>query len=88
NIVSRAPAVNLIPPRVSAKLPNMLSIREIESLMAAAGGSSEREARNRAMLELLYSSGLRVSELVGIKIDNVDLNLGLVRVVGKGNKER
>ncbi|OGS03111.1 MAG: site-specific tyrosine recombinase XerD [Elusimicrobia bacterium RIFOXYA1_FULL_47_7] len=88
NIVSRDPAVNLIPPRVSAKLPNMLSIREIESLMAAAGGSSEREARNRAMLELLYSSGLRVSELVGIKIDNVDLNLGLVRVVGKGNKER
>ena len=82
------PAGNLIPPRIPVKLPVFLSKDEVESLIYAASGQKEREVRNRAMLELLYATGMRVSELVGLDIENVDLSLGYVRVIGKGNKER
>jgi len=82
------PTANLIPPRIPLKLPNKLTVTEVDRLLAAIDGARERELRNRAMVELMYAAGLRVSELVKLSVDSVDLNLGFVRVYGKGNKER
>ncbi len=82
------PSVHLSPPRVPSKLPGQLTHDEIMRLLAAPGTSGIQEARNRAMLELLYATGLRVSELVGLGRNSIDLGLGFVRVIGKGNKER
>jgi len=82
------PSSNLISPKIGLRLPDMLSFPEIERLLHAVSGQKEREIRNRAMLELLYAAGLRVSELVGLNADQIDTKLGFVRVVGKGNKER
>jgi len=82
------PVSGVVPPRVPEKLPGALTRDEVEALITSASGSNERQIRNRAMLELLYATGLRVSELVGLDIENVDLKLGFVRVIGKGNKER
>ena len=75
-------------PRLGRKLPDTLAYHEIEKLLGAIDLSSPEGGRNRAMLEVLYSSGLRVSELVGMKINNLYFDTGFIRVVGKGNKER
>lgn len=75
-------------PKLGRKLPDTLSFDEIEMLLNSIDLSSAEGARNRAMLEVLYSSGLRVSELVDLKISNVHFDIGFLRVVGKGNKER
>lgn len=75
-------------PRLGRKLPDTLDYREIIKLLEAIDLSSPEGARNRAMLEVLYSSGLRVSELVELKQANVYFDLGFLRVIGKGNKER
>lgn len=87
-LTTNDPTANLIPPKIPLKLPNMLSHDEITRLMHAASGSKERELRNRTMIELLYASGLRVSELVGLNVDQIDTSVGFLRVIGKGNKER
>lgn len=88
NLVEKNPASNITPPKIPVKLPNFLSKDEVEALVCAPAGNKEKEVRNRAMLELLYATGLRVSELVGLELANIDFNLGFVRVIGKGNKER
>jgi integrase/recombinase XerD len=75
-------------PKLSRKLPDVLSIYEIETLIAAVDQSTPEGLRNKAMLETLYSCGLRVSELVNLQLSHVHTSLGFVRVVGKGNKER
>jgi integrase/recombinase XerD len=75
-------------PRLGRKLPDTLSYPEIEKLLNAIDQSKPEGGRNRAMLEVLYSSGLRVSELVDLKINNVYFDIGFIRVIGKGNKER
>jgi integrase/recombinase XerD len=75
-------------PKIGRKLPDTLSYSEIESLLNAIDLSTPEGARNRAMLEVLYSSGLRVSELVELKMTNVHFEDGFLRVIGKGNKER
>jgi integrase/recombinase XerD len=87
-LLASDPTANLVPPRVPSKLPGMLSVAEVERLLQAISGTNEMETRNRAMVEMLYATGLRVSELVNLSLDNVDLELGFVRVIGKGNKER
>lgn len=87
-LTTNDPTANLLPPKIPHKLPNMLTKDEIERLLHAANGSKERELRNRTMIEVLYATGLRVSELVGLNVDQVDIKLGFVRVIGKGNKER
>lgn len=69
-------------------LPRVLSVEEVEKLLAAPQGEDVKSTRDRAMLELLYATGLRVSELVGLQVSDVDLSLGCVRTMGKGNKER
>lgn len=72
----------------SARFPKVLSEEQIVSLLQAPDVESHLGLRDRAMLELMYASGLRVSELVGLKTIEVGLNEGVVRVIGKGNKER
>lgn len=75
-------------PRLGRKLPDTLSYHEIEKLLLAIDLSTPEGARNRAMLEVLYSSGLRVSELVDLQLNNIYAETGFLRVTGKGNKER
>ncbi len=75
-------------PKSGLKLPEVLSIEEINRLLEAPGTTTPIGLRNTAMLELLYASGLRVSELVNLKIMDINLEAGFVRVFGKGSKER
>ena len=75
-------------PKLGRKLPDTLNINEIDKIMEAIDHSKPEGVRNRAMLETLYSSGLRVSELIDLKISNLYEDIGFVRVVGKGSKER
>jgi integrase/recombinase XerD len=75
-------------PRAVAKLPAVLSARDVERLLAAPVGDGAEELRDRAMLELLYATGLRVSELVSLRIRDVRLDAGYLMTMGKGEKER
>lgn len=75
-------------PRMSKKLPVFLSIAEIDAIIATIDVSTDEGHRNRAMLETLYSCGLRVSELVNLRMHNLYFKDGFIRVVGKGDKER
>ena len=82
------PATRVRTPKAPRTLPRHLRPGEIESLIEAPAGDSDLERRDRALLELLYATGLRVSELVALKLFEVGLNEGVVRVFGKGAKER
>lgn len=75
-------------PRPDRKLPGTLSPRQVDTLLAAPDETSPGGLRDRAMLELMYSSGLRVSELCGLSLTDIDLEAAFVRVFGKGSKER
>ncbi|MCB0491905.1 MAG: site-specific tyrosine recombinase XerD [Cyclobacteriaceae bacterium] len=87
-LLDKDPTVLIEGPKLGRKLPDTLSYIEIEQLLEAIDLSTPEGARNRAMLEVLYSSGLRVSELVDLRMNNVYFDVGFLRVVGKGNKER
>lgn len=82
------PTLEITPPKLGRPLPKTLSERDVEQLLAAPDCSKSLELRDKAMLELLYASGLRVTELVSLQLSQVSREQGLVRVVGKGNKER
>jgi integrase/recombinase XerD len=82
------PTVRVRAPRKPRRLPKLLSERQVEALLAAPDVDTRLGLRDRAMLETLYATGLRVSELVGLKIAQVSLDVGVVRVIGKGSKER
>ena len=82
------PTANLPTTTLLRHLPSVLSISEVEQLLAQPDLDTPRGLRDRAMLELLYASGLRVSELVGLRRGDLNLDLGLVRCVGKSGKER
>lgn len=75
-------------PKLGRSLPKSLSESDIEALLNAPDGSTLLGSRDRAMLELMYASGLRVSEIVGLSMDQVSLQRGLLRLIGKGDKER
>jgi integrase/recombinase XerD len=75
-------------PRIGRKLPDVLSVDEMEKILGSIDLSKPEGTRNRAMLELLYSCGLRVSELVDVKLSSIHSSEGFLRVIGKGNKER
>lgn len=75
-------------PKLQRKLPATLSVADLEKFLAAPAGGRPADLRDRAILELFYASGLRVSEMTGLLIQQVDLEAGFVRVFGKGSKER
>ena len=78
----------LVGPKLVRKIPGTLTTGEVERLLAAPTGGGAHAVRDRAILELFYSSGLRVSELAGLALQQLDLDRGFVRVLGKGGKER
>lgn len=88
DLVKTDPTALIDGPKLGRKLPDTLDLHEIEKLLAAIDLSKPEGGRNRAMIEMLYSSGLRVSELVNLKIPNIHFDIGFLRVIGKGNKER
>lgn len=87
-LMDKDPTSLLEGPKLGRRLPDTLGYLEIEQLLEGIDLSTPAGGRNRAILETLYSSGLRVSELVELKIDHVYFDVGFLRVVGKGNKER
>lgn len=82
------PTAILSSPRLPGRLPKYLSEQQVADLLNTPSIDVPLELRDKAMLELLYATGLRVSELVGLTIENIGLEQGVVRVIGKGNKER
>lgn len=82
------PSALLISPKLPKRLPKDLSEDQVEALLEAPDPNDPLELRDKAMLELLYATGLRVTELVSLTMENMSLRQGVVRVVGKGNKER
>ncbi len=87
-IITIDPAALLEAPKSQRKLPDTLSFEEIEQIIAAIDLSKPEGERNKAIIETLYSCGLRVSELVNLKISHLYLDVGYIRVTGKGDKER
>ncbi|PCI93673.1 MAG: tyrosine recombinase XerD [Flavobacteriales bacterium] len=88
DVIEIAPTELLESPKIGRKLPEVLSIDEINDIINAVDLSKEEGERNKAILETLYSCGLRVSELINLKLSNLLLNEGFIRVIGKGDKER
>ncbi len=86
--LEKNPTTLIESPRLSRKIPSVLDIHEIETLIAAIDLSTLEGMRNKAILEMLYGCGLRVSELVNLKISNLYLDVEFIKVEGKGNKER
>ncbi len=87
-VVKKDPTELLDAPKLRRSLPHVLSLAEIDELFAAIDHSTPEGQRNHAMLETMYSCGLRVSELIGLHLTNLYLDVGFIKVVGKGNKER
>lgn len=87
-LIVEDPSALVEAPKLGRKLPDTLSFQEIEKILSGIDLSTPEGTRNRAMLEILYSSGLRVSELTDLKLTNLLFDAGFVRVIGKGSKER
>lgn len=87
-IIEENPTELLETPRLPIKIPEVLNIQEIDAIMGAIDMSLPQSHRNKTIIEILYSCGLRVSELIELKISNLFLDDGFIRVLGKGNKER
>ncbi|UXR79275.1 MULTISPECIES: site-specific tyrosine recombinase XerD [unclassified Staphylococcus] len=85
---SQDPTVLITTPKYERKLPDVLSIDEVDKLLSSFDLSKTNDYRNRTMLELLYATGMRVSELIFVEIQDINLVMGFVKVFGKGNKER
>jgi len=87
-VITTDPTELLESPKLGRKLPDLLSIEEIDVLLNSIDVSSDEGYRNKTIIEVLYSSGLRVSELVELKLANLLIDIGFLKVIGKGNKER
>jgi integrase/recombinase XerD len=87
-LVTDDPTAGVVRPRLPRALPHPLTVQEVTAIVEAPGDATPVAARDRAILELLYGAGLRISELVGLDVDDVDLEDAAVRVLGKGSKER
>ncbi len=87
-VITLDPTALLESPKLKRSLPDILSFEEIEMMIAKIDLSKPEGGRNKAILEILYSCGLRVSELVGLKISCLHLDIGFIRIIGKGDKER
>lgn len=88
DIIETDPTTLLVTPQIGRKLPEVLSVEEIDRLMNCIDLSKPEGQRNKAMIEVLYSCGLRVSELISLKLSNIYFDQGFIRIIGKGNKER
>ena len=88
NLTPTDPASEVSPPQEGLRLPKALSLDDIEALLATTAGEEPVQIRAAALLELLYATGARISEAVGVDLDDLDLETQLVRVYGKGGKER
>ncbi|MDR1941457.1 MAG: site-specific tyrosine recombinase XerD [Endomicrobium sp.] len=88
DLIDNNPTSYIAAPKIPENLPGMLSFDEVELLLGSINSSDEMSVRNRAMLELLYAAGLRVSELINLKFSNINLDDCFLRVMGKGSKER
>lgn len=82
------PTANVETPKIEKRLPKVLSVNEVERLLLGPDGLTPSGARDKAMLELLYATGIRVSELVSLKLGDLNLSTGFLRCLGKGSKER
>ena len=87
-IVTEDPAINLESPKIRRHLPGYLRLEDVEKLLEQPDAKTPTGLRDRAMLEVLYSTGLRVSELTGLGVTDLDAKIGCVRCIGKGDKER
>jgi len=87
-IITINPTTLLPTPKIQRKLPDVLSFEEIEQLIGQIDLSKPEGSRNKAILEVMYSSGLRVSEAINLKLSSLYLDVGFIRVIGKGDKER
>jgi len=87
-IVHNDPTTNLESPKIRQTLPSFLSVKEVEKLLALPDLNTPLGVRDRALLDVLYSCGLRVTELISLRPDNIDFELGCIRCIGKGDKER
>ncbi|MHB1352750.1 MAG: site-specific tyrosine recombinase XerD [Thiobacillus sp.] len=88
NLIAADPTLNLDSPKLPRSLPASLTEADVERLLERADSATPQGLRDRAMLETLYATGLRVSELVGLKLSALNLDDGVLRVTGKGNKDR
>jgi integrase/recombinase XerD len=88
NYIKENPAEILESPKLWRKLPNVIGLDEVEALLACPDPKTLQGIRDKAMLEVLYATGLRASELVSLKVSDVDLQVGYLRSMGKGSKER
>src|SRR5216683_2941088 len=87
-LIREDPAVNLESPKIRRNLPGYLRLEEVERVLNQPDVKNPIGLRDRAMLEVLYSTGLRVSELIGLRVTDLDAKVGCVRCIGKGDKER
>jgi integrase/recombinase XerD len=88
NIIETDPSAQLEAPKLSRKLPDVLNVMEINELVSAIDASKPEGMRNKAMIEVLYGCGLRVTELISLRISDLYASQGYIKVTGKGNKER
>ena len=88
DVIEKDPTENLSSPRLGRSLPEVLTVDEVDRLLTASQGDSPEAKRDQTMLELLYATGMRVSELVSLEMDDLNLEQGFVRCFGKGAKER
>ncbi len=86
--VDKDPTANLESPKLEKRLPKVLTIKEVETLLKQPNPSTAAGLRDKAMLELLYATGIRVSELISLNMDDISLDMGYIRCLGKGSKER
>jgi len=87
-VAEQDPSVHIETPQLERTLPKVLNLQEVERLLEAPMLTTHYGLRDKAMLELLYATGIRVSELIGLNLDDAHLTMGFVRCIGKGNKER
>ena len=87
-LITADPALNLESPKIRRTLPGYLRLEEVDRLLAQPDDKTALGLRDRAMLEVLYSTGLRVSELIGLRVTDLDAKVGCIRCIGKGDKER
>jgi len=87
-VIEKNPTALLEAPKIGRKLPDTLTVEEIDSLVKAIDSNKPEAQRNRAILETLYSCGLRVSELIDLRVSNLHFRMGFIKINGKGNKER